>query len=252
MKKSKTKNYETLRSFVDANQKKHTIFVYAEVTESYPRETIEHLKCVGKEIDDKFIITLTDARETPTVVKHRMRSFNMGYAICQSPDVFDHATAVKIAKSRFTRVPMTAINARYLNDDMAMALVENEANYILAHFAKFANEQVSIVEEISEKAADEPQKAKISEKPVLKEGDIAKIDDFTYCAIKTILGDGRYILYWVFQTSHDGTYKRFYSTDESHYCPNIVKCTADEARNVVNLLKRNFSVRWNLNTKNNS
>ena len=252
MKKSKTKNYEILRTFVDSTKKRHTIFVYAEVTESYPKETIATIKCIGNEYGD---ITLTNTTENPTVVKHRMRSFNMGYAICQSPDIFDHATAVKIAKSRFTRVPMTAINARYLNDDMAKAIVTNEADYILANFNKFANDYVLISEEIPDGTTDNTQETKETkepEKPVLKEGDIAKYENLTYCAIKKILGDGKYILYWVYQTNSDGTYNRFYSTDEPHYCPSLVKCTADEARNVVNALKRNFSVRWSLNTKDNS
>lgn len=242
MKKSKTKKYEILRSFVDTEQKKHTIFVYAEVTESYPRETVNTVRCIGTD----YGITLTDTTGNATVVKHRIRSFNMGYAICQSPDVFDHATAVKIAKSRFTRVPMTAINARYLNDDMAKALVSNEANYILANFSKFANEQVAV-----DKVIPDSEINKEPEKPAVREGDIAKYNSHTYCAIKKILGDDMYALYWVYKTNNDGTCNSFYSTNEPIHCSSLEKCTADEARNVVNALKRNFSVRWNLNTKNN-
>lgn len=130
----KVKSYTSI-----IEDKERTIFVYGEMREfkELIGQSVVSFKPVTLTIirsyDDAPIMTMDDS------MNHKMRVFNMGYAICQKPDVFSKSFGIRIAKRRFTDRPLRTQNGKFLNDDMCQALVDNEAKYIKEHLEKFIN-----------------------------------------------------------------------------------------------------------------
>lgn len=78
----------------------------------------------------------------------RTKRFNMGWAICAEPDIFNYEEGLKICKRRFSRSPMTTQNGRFLTLDMCQAIVSNEANYISEHIFDFIPKEEDLIIEL--------------------------------------------------------------------------------------------------------
>ena len=76
----------------------------------------------------------------------RTKRFNMGWAICAEPDIFNYEEGLKICKRRFSRSPMTTQNGRFLTLDMCQAIVSNEAKYISEHIFDFIPKNEEFIE----------------------------------------------------------------------------------------------------------
>jgi hypothetical protein len=67
----------------------------------------------------------------------RTKTFNMGWAICNSDDVFSEEVGETICRRRFSKSPMKTQNGRFLTKDMCQAIVDNEVDYIINHISEF-------------------------------------------------------------------------------------------------------------------
>ena len=118
-------HYENVKS---ANGASHIVLVYGEVSED---KFISGFAPVTFTRKGRIIKSVGD----PIIVNHEFRSpvktFNMGFAICNSSDTFNINTGIKEAKKRFAQSPMTTQNGNFLTEDMLKAIVDNELNYIL-------------------------------------------------------------------------------------------------------------------------
>jgi hypothetical protein len=79
----------------------------------------------------------------PIIVDKPLRSpvktFNMGWTICDERDEFSEEHLFKEGKKRFAKSPMTTQNGNFLTKDMVHAIMENEIVYISNHIEKFIN-----------------------------------------------------------------------------------------------------------------
>jgi hypothetical protein len=89
---------------------------------------------VPVDIGNPILLDSTNVKRSP------VKEFNMGFAICMENDEFDLGRGISIAKQRFCKRPMSTQNGRWLNEDMVMSIIENEARYICDHIEKFISE----------------------------------------------------------------------------------------------------------------
>ena len=75
----------------------------------------------------------------------KTKEFNMGWAICAEPDVFNFDKGVEICKRRFSRSPISTQNGRFLTIDMCQAIVNNEVAFIKNNFHKYLPESKKMV-----------------------------------------------------------------------------------------------------------
>ena len=61
----------------------------------------------------------------------------MGWAICSPQDTYDEKAGIELCKKRFRKSPLTAKTGLFLTNDMVNAILDNEVNYIKAHWGKF-------------------------------------------------------------------------------------------------------------------
>lgn len=124
----KVKSYYHYENVKSANGASHIVLVYGEVSED---KFISGFAPVTFTRKGRIIKSVGD----PIIVNHEFRSpvktFNMGFAICNSSDTFNINTGIKVAKKRFAKSPMTTQNGNFLTEDMLKAIVDNELNYIL-------------------------------------------------------------------------------------------------------------------------
>lgn len=115
--KERVRGYSTHKEYFDEFGHKHTVLVYGEVT-----------------------ISKIDVEVLPFVYTSKMlKTFNMGWAICAEGDEFDEEYGKKLAKKRFYKYmgDLQTTNKNFLNDDMVMAILQNEVNYIIKHADKY-------------------------------------------------------------------------------------------------------------------
>lgn len=124
-------HYENVKSTDGAS---HVVFVYGEVSED---KIIRGFAPVTFTRKGRIIKSVGE----PIIANHEFRSpvktFNMGFAICNSSDTFNINTGIKVAKKRFAKSPMTTQNGNFLTEDMLKAIVDNELNYILNNIDHF-------------------------------------------------------------------------------------------------------------------
>ena len=131
MGKIKTKKYT---SKIEKGGK--TIFVYGEMTELPYHTGFAHVLMtpkgrVIKGISKNVMFSTCDN------TRGKVRTFNMGWSICQESDNFDEEVAISTCKRRFSKSPLKTQNGMWLNEDMCRVLVDNEAKYIAENLEKF-------------------------------------------------------------------------------------------------------------------
>ena len=137
---SKNKSVFSLGS-VNYNGGNYVVVVYGEITdkkvnEGYALKKIEYNKDVSliREITNNYEYILPNSNNA----KARTREFNMGFAICNlNYDKYNETEAIKICKRRFAKYPLSTQNLRFLNLDIAKAIVDNEVSYICNNIYKF-------------------------------------------------------------------------------------------------------------------
>lgn len=132
---------------VDYKNKKYTVYVYGEMIEENDIEGyyIVPIKFNGK--TKKISLVDLDKKQHVTGYNQyfsRTKSFNMGWAICAEPDVFDREEGIKIAKRRFSRSPLKTQNGRFLTSDMCQSIVENEVEYVSKHIDAFLPKEADV------------------------------------------------------------------------------------------------------------
>jgi hypothetical protein len=131
MGKFKTKKYT---SKIEKDSK--TIFVYGEMTElpyhtGFAQVLMTPKGRVIKGIGKNIVVSTCDN------TRGKVRTFNMGWCICQESDEFNEELAISTCKRRFSKSPLKTQNGMWLNEDMCNVLVDNEVNYIAEHLEKF-------------------------------------------------------------------------------------------------------------------
>lgn len=129
-------------TFKDAkyNGKRYIVAVYGELSETKEHDGICICKVKtnrsGREINsvdtENGNIILCDEK-----TRSRLKTFNMGHAICAPEDVYSEDVAIKLCKKRFAKSPITTRNGNFLTIDMVTAIIENEVDYICEHINKF-------------------------------------------------------------------------------------------------------------------
>lgn len=95
----------------------------------------------GNVLDVEPMQTLDDGFDSQPGIR---KEFYMGWSICAPEDTqkYDIEYAKALARKRFSR-PLVTYNFTYLNNDMIMALLRNEAEYIAANLNKYTKGQYS-------------------------------------------------------------------------------------------------------------
>lgn len=93
----------------------------------------------GNVLDVEPLETVDDGFDSQPGIR---KEFYMGWSICAPEDtqVYDIEHAKALARKRFSR-PLVTYNFTYLNNDMIMALLRNEAEYIAANLNKYTKGQ---------------------------------------------------------------------------------------------------------------
>ena len=116
--------------------KERTICIYGELTES---NLITGYAPVTFTRKGRKIVSTGE----PIIVDKQFRSpvktFNMGWTICDERDEYDPKYVMKEGKKRFAKSPLTTQNGNFLTRDMVTAIMENEIRYIANHIEKFIN-----------------------------------------------------------------------------------------------------------------
>ena len=136
--KKKTKTYFRKRS-VTFYGKQYLVQVYGELFEDGSVNGLcvlpVHLTRDGKQILG------TDIRNSSLFTLGRpyarTKSFNMGWAILTPEDTFDEKVGIELCKKRFSVSPIYTQSGNFLTDDMIIAIMENELNFIAKNFHKF-------------------------------------------------------------------------------------------------------------------
>lgn len=107
----------------------------------------------GNVLDVEPLETVDDGFDSQPGIR---KEFYMGWSICAPEDTqkYDIEYAKTLARKRFSR-PLVTYNFTYLNNDMIMALLRNEAEYIAANLNKYTKGQYSatVVPPLRKKAA---------------------------------------------------------------------------------------------------
>lgn len=95
----------------------------------------------GNVLDVEPLETVDDGFDSQPGIR---KEFYMGWSICAPEDthMYDIEHAKALARKRFSR-PLVTYNFTYLNNDMVMALLRNEAEYIAANLNKYTKGQYS-------------------------------------------------------------------------------------------------------------
>lgn len=95
----------------------------------------------GNVLDVEPLETVDDGFDSQPGIR---KEFYMGWSICAPEDMqtYDIEYAKSLARKRFSR-PLVTYNFTYLNNDMVMALLRNEAEYIAANLNKYTKGQYS-------------------------------------------------------------------------------------------------------------
>lgn len=130
----KVKTYYHYSEVVSSDGNSHTVLVYGEVSESslisgFAPVTFTRKARIVRSVGEPIIVN--------SEFRSPVKSFNMGFAICNASDTFDVNTGIKVAKKRFAKSPMTTQNGNFLTEDMLKAIVDNELNYILNNIDHF-------------------------------------------------------------------------------------------------------------------
>lgn len=130
----KVKTYYNYSEVVSSDGKSHTVLVYGEVRESnlisgFAPVTFTRKGRIVRSVGEPIIVN--------NEFRSPVKSFNMGFAICDASDTFDVNTGIKVAKKRFAKSPMTTQNGNFLTRDMLKAIVDNELSYILNNIDHF-------------------------------------------------------------------------------------------------------------------
>ena len=136
---SKFKTFKSIKE-TKHNGHKYTVLVYGEVNEVNEMTGFYTVPVVFNSKTNKPIAIDYDRRFiTPSYKQFygKTKVFNMGWAICSESDTFDLETGIKICRRRFNRSPITTQNGRFLTPDMCLAIVENEAKYVVNHIEMF-------------------------------------------------------------------------------------------------------------------
>lgn len=113
---AKIKKYCVHKEFFDSLGIKHTVLVYGEVYK------------------DKIKVDVLPFISQTKIAK----TLNMGWAICSEEDEFDEEVGINIAKRRFYQFGgLNTLNRNLLCDDMVLAILQNEVNYIITHIDKY-------------------------------------------------------------------------------------------------------------------
>ena len=128
------KTYYRYSEVVSSDGNSHTVLVYGEVSESslisgFAPVTFTRKGRIVRSVGEPIIVN--------NEFRSPVKSFNMGFAICNASDTFDVNTGIKVAKKRFAKSPMTTQNGNFLTEDMLKAIVDNELNYILNNIDHF-------------------------------------------------------------------------------------------------------------------
>lgn len=128
------KIYYHYSEVVSSDGKHHTVLVYGEVSENnlisgFAPVTFTRKGRIVRSVGEPIIVN--------SEFRSPVKSFNMGFAICNASDTFDVNTGIKVAKKRFAKSPMTTQNGNFLTEDMLKAIVDNELNYILNNIDHF-------------------------------------------------------------------------------------------------------------------
>jgi len=107
---AKNKTYCVHQEFIDGNGEKHTVLVYGELE-------LTNVNAKGRKV--------------------QLKCLNFGHAICSHDDTFDLEVGINLAKRRLYRDPLCTLNHNFLNEDMVMAVLKNEVNYIIGHLDKY-------------------------------------------------------------------------------------------------------------------
>lgn len=138
--KKKFKSFLRKKEVIDSLGRHHIVSVYGELRENEMREGFSVAKVTTNK-DGKILmkdpekVTFFDFEDGVYGAK---KSFNMGYSICDlEHDVYDKATAIKLAKRRFSKSPLTTRRGTFLTLDMVNAIIDNEINYISNNIDKY-------------------------------------------------------------------------------------------------------------------
>ena len=117
---ARLKEYCVHKEFFDTLGHKHTVLVYGEVTQ--------------EKIDVEIL---------PFIYQKKViKSLNFGWAICSEEDEFNEEYGKHLAKKRFYHDVggLQTGNRNFLCDDMVLAILNNEVNYIISHIDKYVPE----------------------------------------------------------------------------------------------------------------
>lgn len=216
--KKRKKDY-VLTQKVDTPEGKAVVLVYGELWEDGFVDGLR-IQRVGLSRDGGQILAHgPEMLSTLSVPYARTKFFNFGWAICSPEDHYDEATGIHLAKRRFSMSPLSTQSGNLLTDDMNLAILQNELEFIINNFNKFYKRTGSSVneEEKTEFAKDDyvltttgaPEDAE---------------EYYTLGRVQDVLDNGDLKLYWILEISRskDGMSTRSYRTGD-----NIVVKKAD-------------------------
>lgn len=153
--KKRKKNY-VLTEKVSVADGTAVVLVYGELWEDGFVDGL-CIQRVGLSRDGRRVLAQgPELLSTLSVPYARTKSFNFGWAICSPEDDYDEEVGIALAKKRFSMYPLTTQSGNLLTDDMNIAILQNELDYILNNFYKFYRRNEDPVEISDEEEAIKP------------------------------------------------------------------------------------------------
>ena len=234
---AKVKGYTVTKDVADANGNVYKILVYGEVTEVKALDGIEVRRVRFRHGDKKVVDTGDSLFYALGDNCSPSKALNFGWAICNPNDVYDEAKGIEIAKSRFSKSPLTTQDCRFLKEDMVLAILNQTADY---------------VEENEFKAALQKHEAEKKFFDNFHNGEIVKI--FDYYAALNLEDTENPTIKWAAYENVDDLFVEFdarYTTaaylSKKTFIENTAKVTDEERNRIQEHLRNRYHNQWDEN-----
>lgn len=209
--KKRKKNY-VLTQKVDTPEGAAIVLVYGELWEDGFVDGLR-IQRVGLSRDGGRILAHgPEMLSTLSVPYARTKFFNLGWAICSPEDHYDEALGIHLAKRRFSMSPLSTQSGNLLTDDMNLAILQNELDFIVNNFNKFYRRTGSSVnEEEKVEFVEDDYVLATTEAPEGAE------EYYKLGRVEKTVGDDELKLFWVVEVakSKDGVSTRSYRTGDN-------------------------------------
>lgn len=234
---AKIKSYSVTKDVADSHGNIYKILVYGEVTEEKALDGIEVRRVRFRHGDKKVV----DKGESLFYALgdncSPSKALNFGWAICNPNDTYDEAKGIEIAKSRFSKSPITTQDCRFLKEDMVLAILNQTADYVETHEFKDGLKKYEAERIFYENFRD---------------GEIVKLFDGCYAALGLTnpeIPSIRWVYYGLDKQCviFNVRYTTFYYWYKEDYIKNIKKATDEEKAKVAEYLKERYGNAWDEN-----